>query len=43
MYIFMGRMANVECDTFRRNKGPFCVTVGLSDGHVKCANCYWDN
>ncbi|KAJ6149858.1 FAD-dependent pyridine nucleotide-disulfide oxidoreductase [Penicillium samsonianum] len=46
MYIFMvGRIADVECDTCQRDRGvfPFCVTVDLADGHVKCANCYWDN
>lgn len=46
MYIFMvGRIADVECDTCRRDRGvfPFCITVDLADGHVKWANCYWDN
>ena len=46
MYIFMvGRIADAECDSCGRDRGifPFCVTVDLADGHVKCANCHWDN
>lgn len=46
MYIFIvGRIADVECDTCLRDRGvfPFYVTVDLADGHMKYANCYWDN
>ncbi|KGO60944.1 FAD-dependent pyridine nucleotide-disulfide oxidoreductase [Penicillium expansum] len=46
MYIFMvGRIADAECDSRGRDRGifPFCVTVDLADGHVRCANCHWDN
>jgi hypothetical protein len=27
----------------RKHDFPFYVTVDLTDSHVKCANCYWDN
>lgn len=45
IYMFtVGTVASNECQDCERERRvfPFCVVVDLPNGHVGCANCYWD-